>query len=1377
MSKRRNKFFNIGILVVLIIVSVSGSINLQYDANSSENSSNSLKNDQNIMNIADSSKRYNLPDFILPKIASETGYNERLYVDINPEGYVYSEYGFGGPNIQLAGKTLEMIKNNFPEEFAAFRWGDWWLGYSDNPWDYNSRVELTFETADHEQARGWATWMMDFVNAFVYTSYYEDGISSWDEEWDGTWHTITKVSFVTHVEWPLVMEDYNSLIPQEYGGIAATINISGANALRMWMWKGGDRIYQSFGASWQNEVSALEGGFHYEVRDFIPFTILQRSPYQNSEDPLEITWKLPELWNLNYSAGCWHEYHPNVEEPWNKHEYYTVRLEINEGDSYSECWVEFVTTFHPWETLPVEKVRKEINPYGYEFTSIQVQHENAYFYDLYQYIPIMPDLFHISFRISKADPWNNRNASVALLDIYFLNPGNHQASINILINDLQSTYNWALTSSYNWSDWLNWGDFYSSESDHWEIKFNTSDTSTNWTQYLTDSWIYSQSEMLKNSNLNELDSFVESLDYYQKMGGYWMSDLECFWNSIDVMTKDPIKTYSEFDLNPHTFDFASQLGWTRLNVSVGFHHSEFYARIPISNDWDGFDIIYPEYNNGYGFNMWYRFDWNYYNVEMLELQAEIYSNDAYYEKDATSHYVNNFMIDFDYNFHSDTDDIIPPGGEFGWYNQTLQEPIFWGHEQFLNKGSYNDQERITFNAWDSTWLNFWGNEIYNGTDINGDPQFYPRFPTSEIVNVTYDIWWGDFSIWHEDFHWFYQMEYNSTQNYWYHDLNTTMMADGWYNLDANIEDASGNVGYSVSGIFVDNFNESYVNPATVEFLEPTPLNGSVVNNTVTFKLNLTDDIGVFAAVYTKDGTGYVLDEDNYVSEGVYEITWDTWKEEENSWHLFSITVWDMEGHKTIVYYSLQVDNLHPGVEPFIEIISPATSGEKLQGFYTFEVNITDDWGISSVQGRIDERVEEDLVFNNITQLWEYTYDITSLIHGTHNFTVRVIDVDEEQHIREVSIDFFVDKLPKIEFISPSENGLVLSGEITFTVNVTDDEGIQLVRVQFDSEPFEAMTLNEGTGFYEITRNVTILVNGTHTLTVEARDIDVYQNIITETLIFEVNDSVTIPSGDDPIITWINPTAEGEHLGAEMFTFTIRLTDDYGITSVKAQIDSGNFIAMSYDSTDDVWIFNYNLQSLSMGAHTITIEVIDSDPTPNIVQFSRTFYVEVITPPDYRNVVPGNFTSADDIFTDPIDFSIEVSDDDGIATVRIQIYEVTGVTLTDVNSPGDVDLSDVRILDGYPMDMDEGATVDDWTRYTNTWDISQASSGLYLVEIIIADNSVLQGSTTVKMLVIVRNSSIAENPFGNIPGFPLEIFTILLGIAVISQYKRIKKVKT
>lgn len=1112
--------------------------------------------------------------FRFPKLAYEEGYRENLFVDLNNEGNIWAEYQFGGPNVMLGGETLDIIKNNFPEEFNAFIWGDWWLAFPYSEGDYNSHVNLVFETADHNQARTWGNWMMDFLNAFLYTDYYEEGVNSWDENWDGTWHSLTEVRFATTVQWPMILEDFNDLIPRTYGGIAETLDITEANALKMWMWNGGDRFYQSFGAGWNSQVDKISGGFNYEIRDFIPFTTLQRSPYQATEDPLSISWSLPSVENLNYTIGAWEDYTPNEEEPWNVNGIYSVHLDIFGGDVYSDFSIEFDYTFTPYDTLPIERAYVTVNPYGYDLATIQIQHVEAKMFDLDPYLPSLSNLIDYQLHIQSFNTHHEGNFPYAQLELSFLEPGNYETEVMTLVSDLESTFNWEHEYVNNWTneywDWY-WRFDTNLNVEHWNIGFNTSYDFTNFTTSLTNSWIYSQSNMLQNVNLTAADAFIQRGEFDPRMGGYWSNQVQVYWNSIDMLTQDPIKFYSEFDGSSHQFSMAEYFGWTAINVSDGFYRTETNVRLPIWDIDTGYDLVFPHFNNGYGFHCNYWWDWDYTGQLFVETYLELYTNNAFYEEADIEYNVSNYWIDFDFDFVADDIDIIPPGGDFGWYNSTLEEPIFPGHYQYDEKWQYSNVERITFNAWDNTGLDWWGSDVFNGTDEWGDPIFYNRFPTSDIINVTMDLYWSDLPIFHDNFHWFYPMLYNESWNYWYSDLDTTQFADGWYSLNAEITDAAFNTGWSGRGIEIDNYNESFSQFATVEFIGSSPLNNSMVSDIVTIQLNLTDDIGVFAAVYTKDGAGFVLDEDNYVSDGIYEIQWNTWAEDENSWHLFSITVWDMEGHKTIVYYSLQVDNYHAGEPPIIDIINPSEAGLILEDVVVFTANVSDDWGLSSVQGYIDTRGKIDMIFDETSELWEFVFNVSTLVNGSHTFTVRALDIDDPQNINEESIDFLVNN---------------------------------------------SVVLNEA------------------------------------------------------------------------------------------------------------------------------------------------------VPPEYRNVIPGNFTSASDIFQSNISFSIEVMDDMGIESVNIQIYEVTGVNPIDVNSPGDVSLTNIRILTGYPQNMDLGTTTDGWAVYTNTWDTSQASSGIYLAEIQISDIDANQSTVTVKMLVILQKSSINENPFGDIPGYSLPFLFGLMGVAIL-----------
>ncbi|MHA1611116.1 MAG: Ig-like domain-containing protein [Promethearchaeota archaeon] len=1177
MKNKLSRVLNVAILGGIILFSMGFTSQLWLFENSFQTNSGEIS-----IFTEEFTQESLVPEWMIPRLAYQESYQESLYAHINPEGYIWGEYQFGGPNIQLSGEILEIIKNNFPEIFNAFRWGDWWLHMPNHPGDQNSRVTLQFETADQDQARNWANWMMDFYNAFATTDYFEDGVWSRDEYWDNSWHTITDVSFSTSVQWPMLMEDFDGLIPRTYGGIAETINITSADVLRMWMWNGGDRIYQSFGAGWDSEVDHLEGNYHYEIRDLIDFEVLQRSPYQSSGDPLSTHWDLPALENLTYSVGSTYEDHTDDDyfEPWNMHNHYSVDLNIFAGDTYSDSWVDFDTKFYPYDTLPIERARVNINPYGYDLTSIEVQHQDANLINWQPYIDALPKLFEMDVWVDKSDPWKQGIPTSVSMRLQFLEPGNYQAGVDTLIADMNSLYGWVMHESQNWTEnnWW-WRYDYDFEAEVWEIDFNTTYTPANWTDLLTDSWIYGASGMLQEIDLGLADTYMQQIAFDPRMGGYWFNRVEVHCNSLDVMIPSPTKLYSEFDGLSHSFTMTDHLELTELVVSPEFYRTEAMVRVPVSNAEYGVDLIFPEFNNGYGFHSNYWWSWDHLNVEYVEVSFEIYTNDAYYEKDATIHYVSDFTFEFDYEFHPDTEDIIPPYGNFGWFNETGNEPVFEGQDGFWEKSIYNGTERITLNAWDDSWLEWWANDVYTGTDVNGVPQFSRRFPTSDIISVECDLWWNELAIDHEDFHWTYSMEYNFSRNFYYHDLDTTQLADGWYSLGAKITDEYNNVGGSGWEIEVDNYDESFTEFAQIEFLDPTPTNGSAVSDTVTFRVNLTDDEGVFGAVYTKDGNGYVLDEDNYISEGIYEITWDTWAEPENSWHLFSITVWDMEGHKTILYYSLQVDNLHVGDPPVVYIISPDQEGLILEDFVTFSANVTDDWGISSVQGRFDDRGEIDMELNESSGLWQLTYNVSTLVNGSHTFTTRAVDIDENQHIRDASLDFLVN--------------------------------------------------NSNFG-------------------------------------------------------------------------------DGGI------------------------------------------------------------------PPEFRNVIPGNFTSADDIFEGNIDFSIEVSDEIGIESVNIQIFEVNGLNPTDVSLPGDVDLSDIRILTGYPHNMVEGSTSDDWTTFTDTWDTSQSSSGVYLVEILVSDADAIQTTISVKMLVILSNPSMDDDLFGNIPGFPAEIMFGFVGLAVIGLYLRLKR---
>ncbi len=1306
------------------------------------------------------------PNFnTIPDAAYETAFQEHVWSEIRSEGNIWAEYSFGAPSIQLAGDALEILRTTNPGFFSIFVRGEWWFDRrDDNAYD-NSRVELVFKTTDPEDARAKATWLIDITNEFTVRDYHEEGIWTHDEWWGDRWVTLTTISYRTHVDWPLILEDYNGLIDsaRAFGGIIETLDLTDVDHLGMTLWAGQERFYQSFRAGWNSEVEYLEGNFHYSIFDLIPFSTIQRSPYHATDQPLRMFINLPEVTNLLYSSGANYDYHPDLTEPWNNNHVYTVYLEVYEGETYPDFWVDFDYTFVPHALMPIEKVVIDINPFGYAYSAIEVQKYDAFILNWTEPLENFTDLLTFNTDFYGNNTYTENHEPLVSIQLYLNTTTEEYELIEDFIEWVEINYKWE--HIWNQSNPENWW-IYETQSNidirRWEIVFNTTCDAFNWTDALETSDILQESEMLNASNFDDLERYSERYEYHFDKGGYWSRRIVVAWNPLSEFTEFPVKYYSHLSGTNHIFSMADYFGWNEINVSANFYRTELIARVPVY-DIDDYSMIMPAQTNDYGFNTYYWYD---YGERYLSLTThlELYANNATYTKDSIDYLVKDFQFGFDYDFHEDSDDIIEPFGDFGWYANDTHEPIFQDHERFWEKGTFADEEKITLRAWDNGQISWWGQDYFDGMS------HIPRFGMSSIVNVTYNLIWADLPIYHEDFRFDFQMEYNASWDYWYHDLDTSLYADGLYDVNGMIEDAAGNTGYPGWNFEIDNYNETFVTPATIEFLDPTPLNGSAVNGTVIFRVNLTDDEGVFAATYTKDGTGYVLDENNYISEGIYEIEWNTLEERENTWHLFSLTVWDMEGHKTNVFYNLTVDNFYPGVPPTIEFISPTSPDMELSDMYTFEINITDDWGINSAQAKIDERLWFDLDFNETTELYELEVDMWTLIHGMHTLTVSVIDIDDPQHQEEESINFFVNRLPKVEFVTPALEGEILSGSTTFQVNVTDEIGIESVYYQFDSQPYEMMTFNPSTELWEYSVDVSnTLINGTHEFIVIVRDLDSSQNILFETIDFEIIDSTVIPTTDPPQLWFITPAHSGDTITSGIYTFSVSVTDDIGVDSVKMQVDDGVFIDMVYNTANSLWELEYDLSTLEAGSHLITYEVVDSDADVHTIQESMSIIIDnsAVSQPLYQNVLPGNFTNADDIISGDVTFSIEVQDEDGISGVNIEIYTVTGVDPADVNAPGDVDLSDIRVLSGYPKNMDFNSTDGDWSIYTDTWDTSNVPSGIYLVSITVADDGDFQSSITIQMLLIVKSDSIDDSPFGDIPGFPIEFVGLIFLLSTIS----------
>ena len=1117
---------------------------------------------------------YNMEIFKLdgrndPEAANDDSFHEYAWVDVNPEGNVWAEYEFGGPMVQLGGANFNDLETMFPNFFQVFRWSNWEFDYSPNPQDQNSFIQVTFQTANHEDARDYAEWMMGFVNAFIVGQYYEQGVYSWDD-WDGDqWKSFTTIEYGMHVDWPVLMEDYNALIPRDLGGLAETLNISSADRLRWWLWNGGDGIYQSCGAAWSSQADKLDGGFLFNFTNYIPVTKIQKAPQQDG--PLRVDFRLPDVTLTGYTANAWNETHGDNRETWNKHHYYEIILDVQDGDSYTEFWTSFNYTFMPLDKYPIESAHVDVNPYGYAYKNIEIRHDNSSFYNWVDEVGDIEELLEMRVTYLKNTSWSNDTISV--VNLYLENTRSFESNITDLRDWIDvNLVDWTYLGNHTQFEWNYGSDRNDNDVIKWVLFYNTSYTPANWDTLWNTTWIYNQSQMMQNSDLISATGISEVYQKRFHIEEYWTNYIEIQMNPLNYLIANPIKLFDESGGQTHNINIANLFGWENISVSEGFYATNIDLDIPTLSDRNSVRVNNPAQNNGYGFNFGY---WGYYrNEQYANLHFRMYTNDAHYWNETLGENISvtTFDLDFDYGFHTDSDDLIAPNGDIGWYNYTTFEPVLQYDEKFWDKWSYSEEERITARVYDDGSLNWWDEAYYNGTE-NGDDDV-PRFYQSGIDSVYLDLFWSDLPIYHDDFHWEYSMTLNNSEpeveDYWYYDLDTTLLADGMYTINGWANDTAGNAGGRTMFIEVDNFNDTFTIKPTIDWIGDTPVNNSLVSGTVQVQVNLTDDIGVFAAVFTLDNTEYVFDDSFKESEGVYQFEWNTLQEREGSVHLITIELWDMEGHKTTEYYTYEVDNIPLGEAPIIEFVSPSEAGLLLEGLYIFEFNVTDDVGISAVSAKIDDRTFNDVYMNLSTGLYEYQYNVSSLTNGTHSLTVQVIDLDENQHITPVSIEF-----------------------------------------------------------------------------------------------------------------WVN-------------------------TSIEAGI--------------------------------------------------------VSDPPEYKNLLPGNFSSAADIMSGNIQFSLDIFDDTGIESVQIKISTVTGVDPSEISTPEGIELNDIRILEGYPKSMMQEGNTTDWLTYTDTWNSTQSPNGLYLVEIEVGDNDITQNVLHIRMLIIINNENVDGDPFGNIPGFSLEY---LLGALLIS----------
>jgi hypothetical protein len=193
----------------------------------------------------------------------------------------------------------------------------------------------------------------------------------------------------------------------------------------------------------------------------------------------------------------------------------------------------------------------------------------------------------------------------------------------------------------------------------------------------------------------------------------------------------------------------------------------------------------------------------------------------------------------------------------------------------------------------------------------------------------------------------------------------------------------------------------------------------------------------------------------------YEVTTPS----ENGTFTLYVYAGDAEGNwdSAIFHYIV----IPAGNPPTVNFVNPSTNNETLTGMYEFRVSVTDDYGPLTVKMQIDSGANPSMFYNEASDYYYRSVNVSELTNGYHWFKVTAVDIDVENNKVTKEIDFTVIGGQEFALVSDppewdlSRSDLPInlsdylgedkfsdyvaeSADIFFEVAVKDDKGIAAV---------------------------------------------------------------------------------------------------------------------------------------------------------------------------------------------------------------------------------------------------------------------------------------------------------------------------------------------
>ena len=258
-----------------------------------------------------------------------------------------------------------------------------------------------------------------------------------------------------------------------------------------------------------------------------------------------------------------------------------------------------------------------------------------------------------------------------------------------------------------------------------------------------------------------------------------------------------------------------------------------------------------------------------------------------------------------------------------------------------------------------------------------------------------------------------------------------------------------------------------------------------------------------------------------------------------------------------------------------------------------------------------------------------SFNTSTLSVGTHTITASVTDSNGEPGSDNITVTVNVNAAPVVNITAPADGHTVVEGtNITFTATATDvedDDATLTAAIDWTSN-LETGSIGTGGSF-----NTSTLSVGTHTITASVTDSNGEPG--------SDNITVTVNVNNAPVVNITAPADGHTVLQGTDITFTATATDvEDDDATLTAAIDWTSNLETGSIGTGG----SFNTSTLSVGTHTITASVTDSNGEPGTDNITVTInvnaapVVNITSPSDGVNVP----------MTTSITFTATATDEDG-----------------------------------------------------------------------------------------------------------------------------------